>query len=113
MSRTRNRQRQPRHKTRVFSTYFLASGPDAALHNNAKTDQKMLGRMRDAFTGVSPSPVASRHPLPEGEGALDEISAFVVQSRALKIKTTETFDVSMLKILLADLGIVEKLRTLL
>ena len=40
----------------------------------------MLGRMRDSFTGVSPSPVASRHPLPEGEGTLDEISAFVVQS---------------------------------
>ena len=29
---------------------------------------------------LGPSPVASRHPLPEGEGTLDKISAFLVQS---------------------------------
>jgi hypothetical protein len=79
--------------TPALRAALLASWPGLGhCTTNAKADrktfsrrekvghQKMLDRMRDAFTGVSPSPVASRHPLPEGESTLDEISAFSVQS---------------------------------
>ncbi len=43
--------------------------------------QEMLGRIWERlYVELGPSPVASRHPLPEGEGMLDEIPAFFVQS---------------------------------
>jgi hypothetical protein len=42
--------------------------------------QKMQGRMRDAFTRVSPHPSLRDTLSPEGEGTLDQISAFLCKA---------------------------------
>jgi glycosyltransferase involved in cell wall biosynthesis len=61
---------------RDFDRARIAKAQHEWLMANARLDQTADGYVRAVSAGARPSPAASRHPLPEGEGDDDDVAGF-------------------------------------